>query len=125
MKTYESNTYIEMDFCDLFKFAEVEYGIDWNSANDVFFGNCLEYGKLQRIYPEEWKDYVYTLDEILGKKSSEATDREIRRAMDNFKALNIPKEEVEEMDNNDQSYVILGAFFETINITKPVLMDCS
>jgi hypothetical protein len=96
------------DFADIFRFAENEYGIGWNPCNDVFFGNSLEYGKHSTVYPLDWAGYVSFDDADLKDKASDYT-----------------REEVEKMDDIDKSYVILSAYFESLNIDDDeVLVNC-
>jgi len=96
------------DFAAIFKFAEENYGIGWNESNDVFFGNSLEYGRHTTVYPFDWSSYM-NFDELAKNKASDYT-----------------KEEVENMDDHDKSYVILSAYLESLNITDDeVLIDCS
>ena len=97
------------DFSDIFKFAEHHYGIGWNPCNDVFFNNSLEYGKHTSVYPADWAAYIGLDDDEIKAKASDYT-----------------REEVEKMSNLDKSYIILSAYFESLNITDDeVLVDCS
>jgi hypothetical protein len=96
------------DFADIFKFAEDHYGISWNESNDVFFGNSLDYGKHTTVYPLDWTSYM-NLSELAKNKASDYT-----------------KDEVKKMNNHDQSYVILSAYFESLFIDDDeVLVDCT
>ena len=96
-----------IEFSAVFKFAEDEYGIDWNRANDVFFNGSLEYGRHTECSPGDWSGYV-DLEDI----KPQASDYTV--------------EEVGGMSQLDQSYVILEAYFEANNITDDeVLVDCT
>ena len=96
------------DFADVFHFAEKHYGIDWNSCNDVFFNNSVEYGKHSNVYPSDWAAYI---DLELIKKDN---------------ASDYTSNEVEAMTDCDKSYVILSAYFESLNISADeVLVDCT
>ena len=33
----------EVDFSEIFDYADEKFGIDWDRANDMFFGNSLDY----------------------------------------------------------------------------------
>ncbi len=33
----------EVDFSDIFSYAEKKFGVGWNPANDMFFGHSLTY----------------------------------------------------------------------------------
>jgi hypothetical protein len=96
------------DFADIFRYAEKHYGILWNAANDVFFGNSLDYGSHTTWYPGDYGGYI-DQDILLPAKASDFT-----------------KEQVLAMTPCDQSYVILDAYFESLNITdREVLVNCS
>ncbi len=95
------------DFADIFRFAGKKFDIGWNQANDVFFGNSLDYGSVTDIYPKDWRGYV-SFDESAKDKASDYT-----------------KEEVKEMNNYDKSYVVLAAYFEAQNIKyDEVCINC-
>ncbi len=97
-----------VDFSDIFNFATKHYGIGWNECNDVFFGNSLEYGKHTTAYPSDWPEYIDLKIELKDKASD------------------YTKEEVEQMSDVDKSYVILSAYFESLNISESeVLVDCT
>jgi hypothetical protein len=105
----EYKAYKVFDSAAIFRFAEEKFGIDWNSANDVFFGNSLEYGKHTRVYPADWQANVSFPDAGLKEKASEYT-----------------MEDVEQMTDIDKSYVILTAYFESLGVDDDeVLVDCS
>ena len=97
------------NFALIFKFAEDNYGIGWNDANDVFFGNSLDYGKHSEVYPGDWSAYI----DLEAEPKS--------------KALDYTKEEVLAMDKADQSYIIVSAYFESLteNVDDTVLVDCT
>ena len=39
-----------IEFSDIFRYAEKEFGIHWNPCNDLFFDNVFEYRNLTKIY---------------------------------------------------------------------------
>jgi len=97
------------EFSDIFNFATNEYDIGWNECNDVFFNNSLEYQRHSTVYPADWKAYI-SFDYL------EAKD----------KASDYTKDEVKQMTDLDKSYVILSAYFESLNIKdSEVLVDCT
>ena len=97
------------DFDDIFRWAGKEYDLHWNTCNDVFFNNSLEYKRHSTIYPADWKAYI-TFDYLEAKE----------------KASDYTKEEVAAMTDLDKSYVILSAYFENLNVTdSEVLVDCT
>jgi hypothetical protein len=98
-----------IDFAQIFKFAEEQYGIDWNSANDIFFNGRLEYTKHTSVDMGDWIEYI---DLNIEEKE---------------KAGDYTKEEVLAMTDNDKSYVITAAYLESLDIQKgeDILIDCS
>jgi len=99
-------TVVQIDFADVFHFADREYGISWNPANDVFFGHAFRYGSVTDFYPEDWDSHI---EEIEG---------------DFKKASDVPKEIVAKMSNHDKSYVITAAYLESKNLTGEIQIDC-
>ncbi len=96
------------DFADIFHYAEKKYNIGWNECNDVFFGNSLEYLRHSTVYPSDWADYI-GIDITLKNKASDYT-----------------KDEVKKMCNLDKSYIVLSAYFESLNVKDDeVLVDCT
>ena len=98
------------DFCELFHYAEEHFGISWNPANDVFFNNSLDYGRINRLRVGEGlggyvgDDRVYEYD----------------------KAQDIPIEIINDLSDCDKSYVILEHYLESKNVTTDeVIIDCS
>ena len=98
-----------IDFSLIFKFAEEHYGIDWNTANDIFFNGNLEYTKHTAVDMGSWVEYINERIEVKEK------------------AGDYTKEEVLAMSDNDKSYVITAAYLETLDIPdgEEVLVDCS
>ena len=94
-----------IDFSDIFKHAEEHFNIGWNKANDVFFGNALEYGTVCDVYPGDGKAYTILHED----------DRDV---------LHIPKDEVIALSKHDQSYIIMDHFFATKRIRREVSIDC-
>ena len=94
---------IHIDFAFIFRFAEENYGICWNRANDIFFGNAFDYKKTYNYYIGDWAGYLDASikDDFVPKE----------------KASDYTREEVEEMSDNDKSYIITDAFFEHHGIT--------
>ena len=96
------------EFSDIFHFADKNYGISWNECNTVFFGNSLDYQKHTTVYPSDWGGYVSFYKEARDKASD------------------YTKEEVDAMNDLDKSHVILGAYFESLDIVdSEVLVDCT
>jgi len=95
------------EFDEIFYYAEKHYGIGWNECNDVFFGNSLEYGRHSTVYPGDWSAYIDFELEVKDKASD------------------YTKDEVNAMTDNDKTYVILSAYFESLNIKDgEVLVEC-
>ena len=85
-------------FDEIFYFAEAEYGIGWNAANDVFFHNALTYGS----YDEYEKDDVIHFADISLQKGKTIE--------------NVTKEEILESTKRDQSYLIIGKYMLANNL---------
>ncbi len=95
------------DFSDIFNYATKNYGISWNACNDVFFNNSLEYQRHTTVYPKDWTGYV-SFESVKDNASDYTVD------------------EVNDMDDLDKSYVVLSAYFESLNINdSEVLVDCT
>lgn len=48
----------EIDFSEIFNFAEEKFGVDWNRANDMFFGSSLEYQSFNEYSLDEPLEYI-------------------------------------------------------------------
>jgi len=99
-----------VDFASIFYFAEEQYGIDWNTCNDIFFSGRLEYGKHTEVDMGDWSEYVSLEDDEIKENATEYT-----------------KEEVLAMNDYDKSYVITAAYLESLLIPdgEEILVDCS
>ena len=99
---------IVIDFDKIFNFAEEEYGIDWNTCNDIFFNGRFEYSKHNSVDMGDWVEYVG-----------------FEKVKDN--AHDYTKEEVLAMDDNDKSYVITAIYLESLDIEdgEDILINCS
>ena len=90
----------QFDFMDIFKYAEEKYGVDWNTANDLFFNNVLQYRNVTTFWGgEDWSGYV----------SFYKTAKP---------ALEYTVEEVNEMVDLDKAYLIVGAFLNENGVGK-------
>ena len=96
------------NFSDIFEFADKHYNIGWNLCNDVFFGNSLDYGQHTTWYAGECNGYVGFSDDMMKPLASDYSKREVAA-----------------MSNYDKSFVILDAYFESVNETGEVLIDCT
>jgi hypothetical protein len=99
---------IVIDFSKIFSFAEEQYGIEWNTANDIFFNGRFEYTKHNSVGMGDWVEYV-SFEEVKDNASD------------------YTKEEILAMDDNDKSYVITAIYLELLGIKKgeDILIDCS
>ena len=95
----------QCEFDGIFYFAEKVYGIHWNAANDIFFGNAFDYNTVSDFYIEDWHAYIDELDEEYEKASD------------------VPVDIVNAMSARDMSYVITSAYFESIGVTGEVQID--
>jgi len=110
-------------FSDVFAFAETAHGIDWNTANDVFFNNAFEYQQMSEA--------------VLGLHAlSYISDADIKRAgVQDYEARLLvaeqagkitglfTKEEVANMTSAAKSYIITAEYLESINATGSVLVE--
>lgn len=113
-------------FSEIFKFAEKKYDIDWNTANDVFFNNVFEYGKMTSatlglevlgyIDEEEMKECL----EIDGGDFSNLSER-----FDKAEKITgvLTKQDVLNLPDSIKSYIIMAEFFESINAKGHILID--
>lgn len=58
-------------FSEIFYFAEKEYGVNWNRANDLFFHTILDYGKINEFYIKELE---YDIDHYKKENNSKDVD---------------------------------------------------
>ncbi len=102
----------EVDFSEIFGFAEKEYGISWNSANDLFFNKAFAYGGLCKI---AYGDFLESLDE-------EQYDSLVNNKETSFLDV-VSKEEVEASEDKAR---LITAHFLCVNGMKrsPVLLSC-
>ena len=98
----------QIEFDEIFYFAEKKYGIGWNPCNDIFFGNALDYGSVSDFC--DWGAYI---------------DPKVFGDDKNKKASSFTKEEVLDMSDHDQSYVITAAYLESIGLEDDeIQVDC-
>ena len=50
----------EVDFSEIFFYAEKKFKVHWNRANDMFFDNCLDYKSFNEYSIEEINERVDT-----------------------------------------------------------------
>ena len=120
------------DFDAIFNFAYNKYGISWNEANDVFFGNAFDYGKMseatlgleifaylgtKEISEKLGFDLDKKIDEV-GKVTGLFTKEEVLSLTPRFivRAL-------EKMKKNEKSLIITAEYFESINVSGEVLIN--
>jgi site-specific DNA-adenine methylase len=82
------------DFSEIFNYANDEFNIEWNPANDVFFGNSLDY----KSYNE------YTQSDLLECCTTDPDKH------------SFTKSEINKMTNNDKSFAIILHFMQANNI---------
>lgn len=64
MKTVTRN---EVDFSEIFEFAEEKFNVGWNRANDMFFNHSLNYKSHNEYSLDECLDFIdedKTFDEL-------------------------------------------------------------
>ena len=87
----------EVSFDQLFQYAEDNYGIFWNAANDLFFGTTLEYGQVCSVN----KDSYCIKD-------------------------NLSKEQVLALPRVDKAYYIMNMWLnELTHLNVDFIVDCS
>lgn len=100
----------QIDFADIFAYADQYYSVSWNACNDLFFHTVLEYGSVSDFELGEWQGYCdFWKDE---------TSFEI-------KASSFTKEDVKGMDDRDRATIILAAYCESEGIEDSTIqIDC-
>jgi hypothetical protein len=93
------------DFSALFFYADKEFGIDWNSANDLFFNTILPYRSFTDIYLSDLCD-GFDLPEGQDPQSF-------------MEGLQI----TENMEPEVKARVIAGKFLISLGLTK-LMIDC-
>lgn len=48
----------EVDSSEIFHYAKKKHGVGWNDANDMFFGNSLEYKSYDDFYIGKFAEYT-------------------------------------------------------------------
>lgn len=65
-------TRTEVDFSEIFQFAEKEYGIHWNPCNDLFFNtDIIRYNRNTEIWLDEAKAEFEEDEDTNYKKAHE------------------------------------------------------
>tara|TARA_B100000073_G_scaffold221592_1_gene184496 strand:- start:256 stop:609 length:354 start_codon:yes stop_codon:yes gene_type:complete len=108
------------DFDAIFNFAYNKYGISWNEANDVFFGNAFDYGKMsEATLGLEIFAYLGT------KEISEKLGFDLDKKIDEVGKVTglFTKEEVLSLSNYEKSLIITAEYFESINVSGEVLIN--
>lgn len=104
-----TRTITECSYGEIFHFAEERYGIDWNTANDLFFrGGLLRYGTMHEVHPGEMPSYLMYMYENKLKKSSD-----------------VPGDVFAAMKPIDKARVILLAFGEVNGVTHSLMVNCT
>jgi hypothetical protein len=112
-----------VDFSDVFNFAKKEYGIEWNPANKIFFGNAFEYNEITSVpLLDKVKGYL-SIDEIsdnlgISKELLEKRFKTFTNLLNFFS-----KEEILKLPNNEKSYLITAHYLHTIGAKGNVLIS--
>lgn len=53
MSRYSPKKVIHITFDDVFYYADEHFGVGWDDANDLFFGNAFEYNQIDHVEIEE------------------------------------------------------------------------
>lgn len=84
----------EVDFAEIFFYAEEKFGVDWNRANDMFFDNSLKYKSHNEFVRGELGIHIE-----LTKEQEEAFDKG-----------ETPKIDFHELSEEDKGYYIIEQF---------------
>lgn len=108
------------DFDAIFNFAYKKYGISWNEANDVFFDNAFDYGKMS-----EAKLGLEIFAYLGTKEISEKLVFDLDKKIDEIGKVTglFTKEEVLSLSDYEKSLIITAEYFESINATGEVLIN--
>jgi hypothetical protein len=109
-----------VDFSEIFYYAKEKHGIEWNSANNLFFRGCLEYKSTCNFYLLDGID-----SEFLPGYSYEKKDKELKPIVMDFKFDH--SKAGESYDNNycvSSSLVILNQFAIEKKLPKEFLILC-
>lgn len=98
-------------FADIFHFAEKEFGVHWNPANDLFFRTIFNYGSMSQIYTSDLACDISFFDD--AKDISEC------------KASLVPREEYDKMSQREKAKLIVMLFCEKNNIEDDFYVDCT
>lgn len=102
-----TRTISECGFSEIFAFAKDKYGIEWNSADDLFFRTeLLRCGSLHEVHPSEMPSYIDFMVKNDFKKSSD-----------------VPADVFAALKPIDKARVILLAFGETYGIAHSLLVN--
>ena len=98
------NKVTTVDFSDIFAYAEKEFGIGWNAASDVFFNNALTY--------QSYDDFK--IGGALGYTDVYA---------DKKNSWEYSREEILEMSEHDQSYMIIDHFMHDNDLQSMTVLN--
>jgi len=88
----------EIEFSELFNFASDEFNIDWNSANDLFFGGVANYEGVS-----DWG-----IGDCFGMTREHESNKDISE---------YTKDEILAMPREDIAWFILGKLMDKLNVT--------
>jgi hypothetical protein len=100
------------DFTGLFAFAEKEFGVDWNWANELFFNTILNYKELTQICIDDLRDQIDDGSEVSSKdwmESFELNNSNIDQLMENCNHLR---------ENEIRACVIAGKYLISEGLTS-------
>ena len=107
MALMKTRTIHDCRFDEIFYFAEKKYGIDWNTANDMFFRTGLiKFNEIYEVQPAEQPSYIEYMYENKLNKSSD-----------------VPREVFDTLEKIDKARVILLAFGEAHGVTHDLLVN--
>lgn len=119
MSELKTKEIVEFCFSRIFRFAEENYGIHWNTANNIFFDKVLQYGTIHRIRPTDIFDYIEYFsdhyDEYYDSKYQQIKPRSYK---------DIPREYIDSAADTEKAYIIFLAFIEENDIKHEMFINC-
>jgi len=92
----------EVDFSEIFYFADEKFGISWNHANDVFFNNSLDYKSHNEFNLNEPLERLEDGEKIANMTESEKAEW--------------IKNEFPKLSDDDKGYFIINEFMIANNV---------
>lgn len=110
-------------FRHLFQFAEKEFGISWNDANDLFFDTVLPYKSYQEFILADMGDVVECGDNELNipwdDNKTPEENWEVRAQM----LKEVSKEDILSVSDQDlKATLVIQRFMESLDVEKLLIL---